>query len=77
MAKPKSLLIGTAVVEAGRLRKCYHNKKHQIQKGDRCLEIREGLAIKGYCLTCAKEMMTEAKRRIDELDADVNRTSGG
>jgi hypothetical protein len=73
MARVKSLLIGAAVVEAGRLRKCYHNKNHQILKGERCLEVKEGLALKGYCLACAKEMITEANRRINEIHADIQR----
>lgn len=76
MARVKSLVIGASVVEAGRLRKCYHDKKHKISKGERCLEVREGLALKGYCLACAKQMVKEAKCRIDEINADLQPSGG-
>jgi hypothetical protein len=72
MARVKSLLIGAEIVEAGRLRKCYHNKNHKIHKGERCLEVKEGLALKGYCLACAREMLAQANRRIDEIHASIH-----
>ena len=60
MPRFKSLLKSHEIVEAGRMRKCYHDPKHQIGKGDLCLEITEGLTVRGYCRQCAVEMVDHA-----------------
>ncbi len=67
MARYKSLLIGAEVVVAGRTRKCYHDSDHSISKGESCLEVREGLARKGYCTNCAVEMIRLAIAELGEL----------
>jgi hypothetical protein len=54
MAKYKSLLIGWEVVHAGRARKCYHSKKHEVRKGDVVLEVKVNMADQGYCIECAR-----------------------
>ena len=64
LATFKSLLIGTRWVEAGRSRKCYHNKKHSIVKGDRVLEVRVGIGWQGYCKNCAAEMIQMAAEEL-------------
>ena len=67
MPKYKSLLIGAEVVTAGRMRKCYHDPDHSISKGDLCLEVREGLGRKGYCVECATEMIRLATLELNAL----------
>jgi hypothetical protein len=70
----KSLLVPVTLVRAGRLRKCYHDPRHQIRKGDACLEVKENLSAKGYCLACADRMQVEAARRLAELAAEISRS---
>jgi hypothetical protein len=71
VAKYKELLTSTRIVKAGKKRKCYHSRKHQIQKGDICVEVKDRMAWKGYCSECAAGMLEQAKRgvqnTIDEL----------
>jgi hypothetical protein len=65
--KHKSLTISAEVVPAGRKRKCYHAQKHVIVKGDLCLEVKDGMALKGYCVPCAIAMIEAARSRLDEF----------
>lgn len=67
MPKYKSLLIKTEWVTAGRVRKCYHDAKHKIVKGDNVLEAADGLGMNGYCESCGHKMIAEAKGRLEEL----------
>jgi len=72
MPKYKSILKDSQVVSAGRKRKCYHNKKHQISKGDIVLEVKEGAQTpQGYCIECGKEMIRIAEGCIQALKADI------
>ena len=67
MAKLKSMTIGHRVVSAGKKRKCYHDKKHAILKGQSCLEVREGIGWKGYCVECGIAMISDGSKALDEL----------
>lgn len=67
MAKFKSLTVGQRLATAGRQRKCYHSAKHNISKGDGCLETRDGMAWKGYCIECGIEMVNQAIQELQEL----------
>lgn len=68
MPAHKSLLVSASVVLAGRARKCYHNPvRHRLAKGDPCLEVKVNLALQGYCLTCAREMIRVAREDLDRL----------
>jgi len=62
----KSITIGHRSVLAGRKRSCHHDKKHTILKGDACLEVREGMGWKGYCIDCGIVM-------VDRGVADLTR----
>lgn len=67
MAKYKSLLVSSRVVQAGKLRHCHHNRKHAITKGGFCFEVREGMKWKGYCRDCAIAMVEAAATEMSEL----------
>jgi hypothetical protein len=67
MPAHKNLLIRTEWVIAGRVRKCYHDKKHQIVKGDNVLEAADGMGMNGYCEACGRKMIAQAKERLDGL----------
>ena len=67
MPRLKSLTVTTEVKHAGARRKCYNSKAHQILKGDVCLLVKDGLAFKGYCTTCAQKMIQQAETNLKEL----------
>ena len=67
MSKYKSLLIKTDWVLAGRVRKCHHDGKHSIVKGDNVLEAADGMAMKGYCELCGLKMIVDAQARLQSL----------
>src|SRR5438309_1845764 len=71
MAAYKSMLIGARVATAGRKRKCYHSKKHQIVKGDTILEVRERLRWQGYCAECAEKMVALSTQELCELRKEL------
>ena len=75
MAKHKSLVISAEVVNAGRKRKCVHSHKHAILKGDLCLEVKEKLSLKGYCVVCASAMIGQAQDRLTQLKTALTVTS--
>lgn len=67
MPRYKSILVGCEFVTAGRARKCYHNPNHRIAMGDMVLEVKVGLGCKGYCLSCAREMLRLADDELAKL----------
>ena len=67
MPAHKNLLINTQWVIAGRVRKCYHDKKHEIVKGDNVLEAADGMGMSGYCEACGQRMIAQAKEKLDRL----------
>ncbi len=71
MPKHRSLIVGAKVVSAGRKRKCYHDRTHSITKGDRCLEVRDGMTWKGYCVACAANMFALGLRTLTELQQEI------
>ena len=69
MPKFKSILVGCRIVRAGRKRKCYHNRKHEIRKGEIVLEAKSNMNWQGYCRDCADEMFKETTREIEKYRA--------
>lgn len=74
MAKYKTLLVGSEWVRAGKKRKCYHNAKHLIVKGDDVLEVTVGLGPQGYCLACGEAMIQAALAALS-LMKPISKTS--
>ncbi len=75
MPKYKNLIIASRVATAGRRRKCYHDPAHRIQKGQLCLEVKETLGWKGYCLVCAARMLSNASGHISTLEHDLRESA--
>jgi hypothetical protein len=73
MPSYRSILVPVRVVPAGKKRKCYHSPSHQILKGDLCLEVKDGMAWKGYCLSCAASMIRIARATLVEREESLNR----
>jgi len=76
MPRHKSLVVGARIVHAGKRRKCYHDAKHLIAKGDRCLEVRDGLGWKGYCPGCAASMFAIGHQTLTELRDEIGQQAG-
>lgn len=74
MAKIRDLLKQANVETAGARRKCHRRpKQHSIQKGEKCLAVREsdGRGKKNYCGVCAAEILDVAATRLDSLRLEL------
>ena len=74
MAKVRSITQRLEVRAAGRLSHCAHNKSHAISKGEwRFVVKATGPAAgeKGYCVSCAVEMIDKARADLDSLEAEL------
>jgi len=62
------------IVGAGRKRKCYHDEKHSVNKGDTVLEVsvKDGLSPHGYCQACAAKMIAQARTDLAQLEISLN-----
>lgn len=71
MAAVKNVLKHLSTEVAGRKRKCYHSKKHEILKGETCLVVHDGPQSQtAYCAACAADILAKAGRSLSELSAD-------
>jgi hypothetical protein len=68
MGQHRSLVLGYKVVTAGRARKCYHNGKHAIRKGETAIEVRDGMRWKGYCVECGKAMVAIGRETLNDIE---------
>jgi hypothetical protein len=73
MPKHRKLTVGAKVVNAGKQRKCHHDRRHPIKKGDRCLEVRDGLAWKGYCVACGAQMVAIGHSTLATLQDELGK----
>lgn len=63
MSRVKSVLLRLDVRPAGKLSHCTRNKKHEIKKDETRFLVKEpgpGTPERGYCATCALEMLDKA-----------------
>lgn len=71
MAAVKNVLKHLSTEVAGRKRKCYHTKRHQILKGETCLVVQDGPQSQtAYCATCAADILSKATKSLTELAAE-------
>lgn len=75
MSRYKSIVVGLRLVQAGRKRGCYHDGKHEIHKGELCLEVRDGVGWKGYCVECAAVMVDRADHELARLRVQLESTA--
>jgi hypothetical protein len=72
MAKFKKLILAARQVYAKKKRSCHHNRsEHLLSKGDICLEVRDRLAWKGYCSSCALEMIAYTRTELNALETAI------
>ncbi|WP_422743599.1 hypothetical protein ACN27E_18335 [Mycobacterium sp. WMMD1722] len=73
MAAVKNVLKHLSTEVAGRKRKCYHTKKHEILKGETCLVVHDGPQSQTtYCAVCAADILAKASQSLSELSADFS-----
>ena len=73
MSSEKSLLKSSSISVSGRLHRCKKSKTHQLPKGAVLLVIKEGRDNLHYCDVCAKKFIATARRRLDELELELER----
>jgi hypothetical protein len=73
MAKVRDLLVSVSVDTAKRQRKCHRNSSHAVIAGQRCLMIKDsaGQGHKNYCISCAREILEAASRKITMLNTEL------
>lgn len=69
MAATRRVLNPLDVETAAAKRKCHHNKKHSIPKGDPCLVIKDATygGKKNYCVLCALAILDAAADDLQGL----------
>lgn len=72
MGRWKELLVTNKVRQAGRRRKCYRCGPGKILKDEPVFEVKDGLSWKGYCLRCAKKIVSRAKEKLLEIESELN-----
>ncbi len=76
MAAVKNVLKHLSTEVAGRKRKCYHTKNHEILKGETCLVVRDGpQSHSTYCSACAADILAKAGQLLSDLSADFEKAS--
>lgn len=70
MAAVKNILKHVDAEIAGRKRRCYRKRAHQILKGETCLVVRDGPQSQTtYCVVCAAEILAKADQSLAALSA--------
>lgn len=77
MPKLKRLLVSACFETAQRRRKCSRNKEHEINKGDKCLVIKENMSKNNYCMECAALILEKAREDLNGLIRVVSNSENG
>lgn len=73
MANFKSLIISSKFEITSRKTKCKHDKNHVVVKGEFRLTIKNSNQGESYyCLSCAKDMITQSQIKFDGLKNQLN-----
>lgn len=71
MPRPKSVVASMEITTVGRAHNCRNNKTHRLEKGMQRLTIKEDGDEHHYCLSCAKQFLTQGISRLQALLAEV------
>lgn len=71
MPRIKSLVISTKIDTVARAHKCRGNSSHILQRGDKCLEVKDGRNRNRYCLACAKRIVERDLNKLRELQKSL------
>lgn len=66
MARLKSLLSTMQIDKASRGHRCRTSSKHQISQGDYRLSIKENRSYKRYCIECAKKILGQDIKALQD-----------
>jgi hypothetical protein len=74
MAQIRDIVIHVSSDVASRKRKCHRSKKHSIPGSYLFLSVREsnGLGSKNYCSVCANEILSQAIKKLQDIQAKLN-----
>lgn len=74
MAQVRDIVIHVSADVASRKRKCHRSKKHFISGNYVFLSIRQsnGLGSKNYCSVCANEILNQAIKKLQDIQARLN-----
>lgn len=77
MPKVRDALLGVESDVAQRQRTCKGNSKHKIDKGNKCLVMRDSQSgyERSYCVNCAQAILKQAKQKIERLLQEVTHES--
>ncbi len=69
MPKIRDVLVHVSVSRGIRTRKCHRSSQHRVEAGELFLLVRnaQSLGSKNYCKECAREILSLAKSRLDEI----------
>jgi hypothetical protein len=71
MSRTKSLIAQVVIDCAGRAHNCQANSSHRINKGDKRLNVKNGMGWDRYCWECALKILA---RDIEKLTSLQNST---
>lgn len=67
MGRTKSLITQVAIGTAKKAHDCQANSGHRLKKGDKRLEVRNGLGWDYYCWDCALKIFDKDIASLTEL----------
>jgi hypothetical protein len=76
MAAVKNVLKHVSTEMAGKRRRCYHHRAHEIVKGEMCLVVRDGSQSQTtYCSVCATEILAKANKVLAGLQTTLSQVT--
>ena len=76
MSAVKNVLKHVSTEVAGKKRRCYHKRTHEIVKGETCLVVQDGPQKQTtYCAICASEILAKADQVLAGLRATFSNQS--
>lgn len=67
MGRTKSLLTQLEIDHAGKAHNCQANSAHRISKGDKRLNVKNGMGWDRYCWDCAQKIFAKDIEKLTSL----------
>lgn len=70
----KEIIITSRIDRSPGKRMCHANRQnHVIHRGSYFLAIKDGLSEKSYCLSCAKKILNNGQRKMNNLILELEK----
>lgn len=69
MGRTKSLLTQVEIDQAGKAHNCQANNAHRINKGDKRLNVKNGMGWDRYCWECAQKIFAKDIEKLIDLQS--------